>query len=147
MESFRNSYLTTDFRYCNYSRSCKDTHIHRILIADKDIGTAKILKKFLMSKGYRIIIVDRWKYLLLEMKRKDLSILFMDIKLLDAKGYKLVPIIKKIRPDIYIIITNNSNSMKIESLVRDCNIFFYCLKPYDMYEISLLVKNILDRHE
>ncbi|MGB3342071.1 MAG: ATP-binding protein [bacterium] len=117
----------------------------RILIMDSDQETVKLLMHDLGEEGYRIEIAEYTNRCFEKIKNEQIDVLILAVEAWGVKGYELIPIIKKINSLLPIIATSADDSMEVAARVREQGVFFYAIKPLDMKEIKLAIKNALNR--
>lgn len=117
----------------------------RILIMDSDQETVKQLRQNLREEGYRVESAEQTNRFFEKIKNEQVDVLILAVEAWGVKGYELIPIIKKINSLIPIIVTSADDSMEVAARVREQGVFFYAIKPLDMKEIKLALKNALNR--
>lgn len=116
-----------------------------ILIADSDGATRLSLSMFLAKEGYRVQTAGIGSEVIQKVQNIGIDVLIMDVELSGMKGYEIVPILKKIDPKLPIIIMSNDTSLELAKKVRETEVFFYAIKPLDLEEIKLAIKDALKR--
>ena len=127
-------------KYRNHYR----TH-GRIVIVDKDQKTVKQLMKNLSKQGYKVENIEQTSKMFEKIKNEQIDVLILAVEAWGTKGYELIPTIKKINSFLPIIVTSADDSIEVAARVREQGIFFYAIKPLDMKEIKLALKNALSR--
>jgi excisionase family DNA binding protein/PAS domain S-box-containing protein len=117
----------------------------RIIVMDTDAETTKQLIKELGHEGYKVESVEKTSRLLEKIRNEQIDILILAVEVYDNRGYELIPLIKKINQFLPIIVTSTDDSIEMATRVREHGIFFYVIKPLDMKEIKLALKNALHR--
>jgi two-component system, OmpR family, response regulator len=118
-----------------------------LLIVDNNKELREQVTHFFSSKGHQVIQTDNGKEALSLSIKENIDTLILRGQLPDLSGYDLAPIIKKINPDIHIILLLNEefNINGIESNKTD---FFDCLdEPLDLDKINQKVKGHQERRE
>jgi DNA-binding NarL/FixJ family response regulator len=69
----------------------------------------------------------------------------MAVDLQEMKGYDAVSIIRKIDPKIKVIMTTKKNTRKLESKVREQDIYYYFIKSFGKDELVLAINNALNQ--
>jgi two-component system NtrC family response regulator len=72
----------------------------------------------------------------------DINLIVTDIKMPDMHGLELIEEIRKINPDIPIIIYTGYKGMKEDYIVKTYQIEAYFIKPYDHNRIFRKVKEM-----
>lgn len=115
----------------------------RIVIMDSDKETVKLLTKSLTKEGYKVESVEHTNRCYEKIKNEQVDVLILAVDAWGNKGHELIPIIKKINRFLPIIVTSADDSIEVASRVREQGVFFYAIKPLDMKEIKMALKNAL----
>lgn len=114
----------------------------KILIIDDDKEFIEELKEFL--KGYNIVEALNASKALAEIKRpNDIGLIFLDMRLPDMDGIELLKKIKKIQPDIKIIIITGYGSKEIVLEALHNKADDYIEKPLELANVRFLVDKFL----
>lgn len=111
-----------------------------ILFVDDEIKLLKILSAFFRKKGYTIYIAANGEEARKTIKEKEIDIVFLDLKLPDTTGLKLLEEFIPLYPHkIFIIMTAYS---EVESAVTamKAGAFDYLAKPVKMNEIQVVIE-------
>ncbi len=110
---------------------------------DSDTATVQQLKVCMRKDGYRVLIIEKTADIFSYINNNEVNLLILDVDAWGVKGYELIPVIKRMNRLLPIIVTSGDDSIEIAAKVREQGVFFYTLKPIDMTEIRLAVKNAL----
>jgi len=58
-------------------------------------------------------------------------------------GLETIPLIKKVHPNLPIIVITADTSAQTERKIRAQGIFYYFVKPFNMEEMGQVVKSVL----
>lgn len=111
-----------------------------ILIADANWKDGEVLADLFSKEGYQVELAKSGTEVIRKVQDKEINVLIMDVELQGMKGYELVSIVKKFAPDLLVIMTSRDSSIGVAKRVREEEIFYYCIKPIDIEEIKLVVK-------
>lgn len=117
----------------------------RILILDSDKDSVQRLTETLGKEGYKVESINQPSRVIEKIKNDQIDVLLLGVEAQGIKGYDLVPIIKRINRFIPIIVISGDDSIEVATRFREQGVFFYALKPLDMKEIKVVVKNALDK--
>lgn len=117
----------------------------RIGIMDSDRGTVERLTKELAIVGHKLEVIEKTNILLRKVKNDLLDMLILAVDAWGGGRFELIPLIKKLNRSLPIIAVSGDDSLETAAKVREQGVFFYALKPLDMHEISIAVKNALAR--
>jgi excisionase family DNA binding protein len=124
----------------------KSRRVHaRIVVMDVDKEAIHHLIEDLSKEGYKIECVEQTSRMLEKIKNEQIDVLILAVEAWNNRGYELIPIIKKMNRFLPIIVTSADDSIETATRVREQGIFFYAIKPLDMKEIKLALKNALSR--
>jgi len=116
-----------------------------VLILDTDKVSVHQLTDILVKAGYEVKITEKPSIVIEKVKANQVDAFIVAVEILDAKGYDLIPAIKMINRCIPIIVTSADDSVEIATKVREHGVFFYAIKPLDMKEIKIVVKNAINK--
>ena len=117
----------------------------RVLLIDPNDKEREKVASYLMSEK---IAVETGKSLADAIKKISegcYKCLIMDVKLPGMKGYEAISILKKIDPNIKIIMTTKKNTKSLEAKVREQDIFFYFIKSFGKEELKLAINNAFNK--
>ncbi len=117
-----------------------------ILIVEDDPGAAKLLEKVMQSCGHRTVRADTGKAALAALKKTDFQLTLLDIFLPDAAGYDLLPMMRNMQPDMYVVAMTGQNSRELERKVRSYGVLAYMSKPIETRDVKSIVNHISQKH-
>ena len=120
---------------------------HRILIVEDEEDIASLLKLNLESEGYNAIHVGNGDKAIQILKEQKFHIILMDIMLPGIDGITATESIKLTHPKIPVIFltARGTSQDKIAGLKKGGD--DYITKPFNLEELLLRIKNILNRTE
>lgn len=113
----------------------------KILIIDPNTTERTIMATYLRSENFRVETGKGLRDAVKKISKGCFGCLIMDVKLPEMKGYEAVPILRKIDPNIKIVMTAKKNNKKLESKVREQDILFYFIKSFGKEELKLAINN------
>ncbi len=120
--------------------------MHKILIIDDEVVNCQYLSFILKRKGYKTQISVTGQQALEIFERSKIDIVFCDFKLSDTNGSEVLQRIKKIDPDIPVIIFTGYADVKTAVHVMKLGAFDYLLKPLVPEEVLMVVDKAIDKH-
>ncbi|MSO65461.1 MAG: nitrogen regulation protein NR(I) [Alphaproteobacteria bacterium] len=114
-----------------------------VLIADDDTAIRKVLGQALGRAGYEVrttgTVATLWRWI--EAGEGDLVI--TDVVMPDEDGLDLVPRIKRLRPDLPIIVMSAQNTMMTALRAAERGAYEYLPKPFDINVLTSIVNKSL----
>ena len=117
----------------------------RILIVDDNVGTRRSLGLILGDMGYHTEAVGTGRKALEKAQETYFDVAFLDINLPDARGIDLIALLKKLQPDMAVIMITAYAS--VETAVRALNdgASGYIIKPSNMDEVLAILEKVLEK--
>ena len=112
-----------------------------ILVVDDDESTCRTLKLIFGKKGYEVDTAGTGQEAIEKAKGKFFNVALLEIKLPDIEGIELITPLKKMHPDMVIILITGHASL--ETAVRAMNegASAYITKPFNMDEVLTRVES------
>ena len=114
-----------------------------ILIADDDTAIRTVLNQALSRVGYDVRTTSNaatlWKWV----SEGEGKLVIIDVVMPDENGLDLLPRIKKIRPDLQVIVMSAQNTLMTAVNATQRGAFEYLPKPFDLNELLLVVERAL----
>jgi two-component system NtrC family response regulator len=118
-----------------------------ILIVDDEKNYLVILEALLAPEGYEIITVDSALNALRFVKETDLDLVITDMKIPKMDGIELLDEVKKIDPDLPVIIMTAYGTIELAVEAMKKRAYDYITKPFMNEELKLTVKKALELYE
>lgn len=118
-------------------------HEINILVIDDDKDVCEFLKKFLSEDGYNINTLAKPDRALDRIKEKTYHLIILDLKMPHIKGEDLLTEIRKVSPDISVIILTAHPSVDSAVQTMKNNAFDYIRKPFKVDELRGTIRNAL----
>src|ERR1700710_444655 len=114
-----------------------------ILVADDDAAIRPVLNQALSRAGYEVRSTGNaatlWKWV----AQGDGDLVITDVVMPDENAFDLVPRIKKVRPDLPIIIMSAQNTFMTAIRASERGAYEYLPKPFDLKELIAIVGRAL----
>jgi two-component system nitrogen regulation response regulator GlnG len=117
---------------------------HTILIADDDKAIRTVLIQALGRAGYEVRAAGNAATLWRWVSDGDGDLVITDVVMPDENGLDLIPRIRKIRPELKIIVMSAQNTLMTALKATERGAFEYLAKPFDLRELVLIVKRALE---
>ncbi|MBF0304673.1 MAG: nitrogen regulation protein NR(I) [Alphaproteobacteria bacterium] len=117
--------------------------VSTILIADDDRGIRTVLSQALGRAGYEVRTTGNAATLWRWVSDGEGDLVITDVVMPDENGLDLLPRIKKIRPDLRIIVMSAQNTLLTAVKAAQRGAFEYLPKPFDLRELVAVVQRAL----
>ena len=114
-----------------------------ILICDDDAAIRTVLNQALGRAGYDVRTTGTAAGLWRWVAAGDGNLVISDVVLPDENGFDLIPRIKKIRPDLPIVVMSAQNTILTAITAAERGAFDYLPKPFDLKELTSVVQRAL----
>ncbi|MGE5546522.1 MAG: nitrogen regulation protein NR(I) [Solirubrobacterales bacterium] len=114
-----------------------------ILVADDDRGIRTVLAQALGRAGYDVRTTGNAATLWRWVSEGEGDLVITDVVMPDESGLDLLPRIKKIRPDMRIIVMSAQNTLLTAVKATQRGAFEYLPKPFDLKELVAVVQRAL----
>ncbi len=110
-----------------------------ILIADDDAAIRTVLQRALARAGFEPQITSNATTLWQWISRGEGDVVVTDVVMPDENIFNLIPRIKKIRPELPIIVMSAQNTLMTAITATELGAYEYLPKPFDLNELLAIV--------
>src|SRR6201996_4586242 len=114
-----------------------------ILVCDDDSAIRTVLNQALGRAGYDVrttgTAAGLWRWI----AAGDGSLVITDVVLPDESGFDLIPRIKRLRPDLPVVVMSAQNTLLTAITAAERGAFEYLPKPFDLKELTGVVQRAL----
>ena len=114
-----------------------------ILVADDDRAIRTVLNQALGRAGYAVRTTGNAATLWRWVSDGEGDLVITDVLMPDENGLDLIPRIKKVRPDLRIIVMSAQNNLMTAVRATERGAFEYLPKPFDLRELVGMVERAL----
>lgn len=114
-----------------------------ILVADDDRSIRTVLSQALSRAGYEVRTTGMASTLWTWVSDGEGDLVITDVVMPDENGLDLIPRIKKIRPDLRIVVMSAQNTLLTAVKATERGAFEYLPKPFDLTEVVNVVRRAL----
>jgi two-component system nitrogen regulation response regulator GlnG len=114
-----------------------------ILVADDDRAIRMVLNQALIRLGHDVRMTGNAATLWRWVADGEGDLVITDVIMPDENGLDLIPRIKKIRPELRIIVMSAQNTLITAVKATECGAFEYLPKPFDLRELVCVVERAL----
>jgi len=121
----------------------------RVLIADSNIASANLLRDILARAKYLCTVAPNPERALDVVKRRKCDIAICDVQMEGTRRYEMIEGMKKLRPELPIIVGADRYSMVDAVAAAKSGAFQYMEKPFDIGDLLGFIVNAVtdaDRH-
>ena len=118
------------------------SQIKDILIVDDEKDLRDLLSAALVSRKYNVACAATVKEAVRSMKRNLYDLMFLDLKLPDGDGMKLISKIKKINPDVIINIISAYGNPETQKKAMEMGVNRFIDKPFSEKDIIKSIKEL-----
>mgnify|MGYP000468775205 CR=1 FL=1 len=111
-----------------------------ILIADDDNAIRTVLSRALSREGYDVRLASNAATLWRWVSNGEGDLVISDVMMPDENGLDMLIRIKKIRPDLPVIIMSAQNTLMTAVKAAERGAYEYLPKPFDLEELKLVIK-------
>jgi len=114
-----------------------------ILVADDDKAIRTVLNQALGRLGYDVRLTGHAAQLWKWVADGDGDLVITDVVMPDENGLDLVPRIRKVRPDLRVVVMSAQNTLLTAIKATERGAFEYLPKPFDLKELVSVVERAL----
>ena len=114
-----------------------------VLIADDDTAIRTVLNQALARAGYAPRATGNAATLWRWVSQGEGDVVITDVVMPDENAFDLIPRIKKLRPDLPIIVMSAQNTLMTALTAAEKGAFEYLPKPFDLNELIAVVARAL----
>ncbi|MBF9232587.1 nitrogen regulation protein NR(I) [Microvirga alba] len=117
----------------------------QILLADDDAAIRTVLNQALSRAGYEVRSTSNAATLWRWIAQGEGDLVITDVMMPDENAFDLLPRIKKLRPDLPIIVMSAQNTFMTAIKASERGAYEYLPKPFDLKELVAVVGRALSR--
>ncbi|BBE71201.1 nitrogen regulation protein NR(I) [Oharaeibacter diazotrophicus] len=114
-----------------------------ILVADDDSAIRTVLNQALSRAGYEVRLTSNAATLWRWVSQGDGDLVITDVVMPDENAFDLLPRIKKLRPDLPVIVMSAQNTFMTAIRASEKGAYEYLPKPFDLKELIGIVGRAL----
>jgi two-component system response regulator AtoC len=112
----------------------------RILVADDDKDTCRMLSSILEKEGYKVDKIYNSEQAIKKIKAKDYSLMILDYKLPDIDGINTFKVVHLAKPSLEVIMISAYGSPSIKSIAKKLGVYRFLDKPFDVKRLVKVVR-------
>lgn len=116
-----------------------------VLVAEKDPCVAAGVEKIIQGLGHSVQQANTGKDAVERCMGMAFAVSFLDIFLPDFQGGQLIPMLKRLQPQLGIVTMTDRNSRDLEWRIRQLGILYYMTKPFNAEDLTSIVPHISNK--
>ncbi len=116
-----------------------------ILVADDDAAIRTVLNQALGRAGYEVRVTGQVSTLWRWVAAGEGDLVVTDVVMPDENAFDLLPRIKKLRPDLPVIVMSAQNTFMTAIRASERGAYEYLPKPFDLKELLAVISRALTR--
>ncbi|MBL8659437.1 MAG: nitrogen regulation protein NR(I) [Rhodospirillales bacterium] len=117
---------------------------HTVLVADDDAAIRTVLNQALERSGYNVRVTGNAATLWRWVSDGQGDVVITDVVMPDENGLDLIPRIRKIRPELRVIVMSAQSTLMTALKATERGAFEYLPKPFDLNELIAIVRRALE---
>lgn len=122
-----------------------DAALIATLVVDDEEPVRSALQRFLMTLGHEVVTADTAANALAEIRRRKIACILLDVRLPDASGLDLVPMLLEHEPHAAILMLTAVNDAHAAALCMQRGAMDYLVKPVDLPDLERAIGRALAR--
>ena len=114
-----------------------------VLVADDDAAIRTVLNQALSRAGYDVRVTSNAASLWRWVAAGDGDLVITDVMMPDESAFDLLPRIKKMRPDLPVVVMSAQNTFMTAIKASEAGAYEYLPKPFDLTELINIVGRAL----
>lgn len=119
----------------------------RILVVDDDPAIRDVLARGLGNAGYQVTVAQDGRQALSRLRERDFQVVISDVKMPNLEGLETLAAIKKINPDVEVIMVTGQASVCDAVNAMKLGAYDFIQKPLELDVILALVEKALEKRE
>jgi two-component system response regulator PilR (NtrC family) len=119
--------------------------VRGVLLIDDEPSMQQLFDIMLRREGYDVLLAGTQAEGLRRFEQAHPSLVITDLKLPDGDGIEILRRVKAIAPDTVVIVMTAYGSTDTAIAALKLGAYDYVVKPFDVDEIRIVVRNALDR--
>src|SRR5512134_1769620 len=117
---------------------------YTVLVADDDAAIRTVLNQALERSGFSVRVTGNASTLWRWVSDGQGDVVITDVVMPDENGLDLIPRIRKIRPELRVIVMSAQNTLLTAVKATERGAFEYLPKPFDLNELVVVVRRALE---
>lgn len=119
--------------------------VKKILVVDDEANIREIISEFLQTLGYEVVEAEDGNQAIKECGRKEFDLVITDIRMPNMNGLDLLKNLKKVIPDLPIILMTGYQPSKSQEENLTAKADGYLLKPFSLNTLRQSILKIFKK--
>ncbi|HBB68037.1 MAG: hypothetical protein A2X28_01345 [Elusimicrobia bacterium GWA2_56_46] len=119
----------------------------KILVVDDEPGIRDLLSYELCTHDYKVVTAVNGEDALEKVRKEKFHLVISDIKMPKMGGLEMLDAIKKINPDIEVIMSTGYGTIETAVSAMKMGAYDFVQKPFNLDEIFVIIEKALERSE
>jgi len=115
--------------------TCKPIPVTRLLLVDDEKGFLEVLSNRLSRRGIETTTASSGTFALQALRKSDFHVMVLDLKMEDMDGIEVLKIVKKMAPNLPVIILTGHGSQAAARDGMALGAFDYLTKPCELNDL------------
>jgi DNA-binding NtrC family response regulator len=115
----------------------------RIMIIEDDSEMRSLLKDFMEEEGYEVVSASNGSEALQKLSGEIFDLIITDIRMPGLTGLDIIPGIKKLQPQVPIMVITAFGSEEIYQKSRERGAFAYLEKPICFNKLGAIIREMI----
>jgi two-component system repressor protein LuxO len=118
-----------------------------VLVLDDDVMFHDVIAFLLAPHGYRCVCVEDWAGAQVALQKQRPDVILLDFHLGQTDGLTLVPSIKKILPNVPVVLVTGDSNVDVVVRAIQCGAFDFIAKPLDEARLLATMAKAVEHHQ
>ncbi len=118
-----------------------------VLLADDDNAIRTVVTQALGRAGFDVKTTSNAASLWRQVSNGEGDLVITDVMMPDENAFDLIPRIKRLRPDLPIIVMSAQNTLSTAVTAAECGAYEYLPKPFDLKEMIAIATRAMSAHQ
>ncbi|MDD5095183.1 MAG: response regulator [Dehalococcoidia bacterium] len=125
----------------------QDTSSGSIIVVDDEQSVRNVVARALQKKGFNVVTAEDAFDALEKVSRQQFDLMFLDIRMPEMSGLKLLSIMHTCHPGTPVIMLTGVRGLRPYYEAKEHEAFAYLRKPCSLSKITMLAEKLLSDHK
>jgi two-component system response regulator PilR (NtrC family) len=121
--------------------------VRRILVVDDEQSMRELLAIMLRKEGFEVVAAESRAVAAAVLAQRPVDLVITDVRLPDGDGIEILRHVKAASPDTVVIVMTAFGTTESAVAALKLGAHDYILKPFDVDELRIVVRNALERQD